>query len=76
MRKQRYVEGDVLLEARAALAADAGYEVRLVLGVVLDHARGEEEERAYDRTQRSKELQRCGSRTLLAMEKAGMIMTL
>ena len=70
------MEGDVLLEARAALAADAGYEVRLVFGVVLDHARGEEEERAYDRTQRSKELQRRGSRTLLAMEKAGMIMTL
>ena len=70
------MEGDVLLEARAAFVAEAGYKVRLVLGVVLDHASGEAEERAYDRTQRSKELQRRGSRTLLAMEKAGMIMTL
>lgn len=70
------MEGDVLLEARAALVAEAGHEIRLVLGVVLDHASGEEDERAYDRTQRSKELQRRGSRTLLAMEKAGMIMTL
>ena len=70
------MEGDVLLEARAALVTEAGHEVRLVLGVVLDHASGKAEGRAYDRTQRSKELQRCGSRTLLAMEKAGMIMTL